>query len=73
MMKVIDKIDSVQDQGPVIRFTFGVTCGLAAVLAMWLISTVTHAEKSDLGLDWQGAVTLVLFFGIVSLAVRRKK
>jgi hypothetical protein len=40
---------------------------------MWLISTLSHNEKYGLGLTWQFAVAVVLFTGIVSLSVRRKK
>jgi hypothetical protein len=73
MMKVLNRLDSVGDRGPVLRFAFGAACGLVMVLGGWIISTLSHAQDANLGFSWQFAVTLVLFFGILSLGVRRKK
>ena len=73
-MKVRNRIDSIQDRGLGAQFTFGFACSLVMVLGMWLISTLSHAQDSNLGLTWQTAISTLLFFGIVlSLAMRRKK
>jgi hypothetical protein len=73
MKTVLRRLDAVQDLGPVQRFAFGIACGVFTALGMWLISTLSHAEKANLGLTWQTAVAVVLFMGITSLATRRKK
>ena len=74
MMKVLNKINSVQDRGLAARFAFGFACSLVMVLGMWLISTLSHAQDSNLGLTWQSATSTLLFFGIIlSLAMKRKK
>ena len=73
MMKMLNRIDAVQDRRPLIRFTFGAASGVVMVLGMWLISTLSHAQDSNLGLTWQLAVTLVLLWGFLSLGTRRRR
>ena len=70
---MLHKIDSEIGRTRVMRFAFGIACGGVLALGMWLISTLSHAEKANLGLTWQTAVAVVLFMGITSLATRRKK
>jgi hypothetical protein len=50
------------------RFAYGIAWGCLGALGMWLISTLSHAEKAGLGLTWQVAVTFVLMTGIISLS-----
>ena len=54
------------------RFAFGTACGIVLVLGMWLISTLSHNEKYNLGLTWPLAVTIVLFMGLLGLRPSRK-
>ena len=74
MMKVLNSINSISDRGLAARVAFGFACSLAMVLLMWLISTLSHAQDSNLGLTWQSATSTWIFFGtVMSLAMRRKK
>lgn len=54
------------------RFAFGIVCGIVLVLGMWLISTLSHNEFYGLGLTWQFAVVVVLFWGLLGLGIPRK-
>jgi cobalamin biosynthesis protein CobD/CbiB len=60
---------------PAQRFAYGVAWGIVMVLGIWLISTLQHAQQSNLGITWQWAVALVLITGFISISsgVRRSK
>ena len=74
MMKVLNSTNSIPDRGLAARFAFGFVCSSVMVLGMWRISTLSHAQDSNLGLTWQSATSTWIFFGtVMSLAMRRKK
>jgi hypothetical protein len=64
---VLFRLDT-RNMGTVQRLAHGLTWGVIGALAMWLISTLMHAEKSNLGLTWQEAFLFVMMITIGSLA-----
>ena len=55
------------------RFALGAAWGVVAVLGMWLISTMQHAQDYGLGLTWRPAVAWILLMGFIPVVFPYKK